>query len=252
MTDPATETSTSPPPPPRQVSSLVSRRIWLEPHVRFWWISAGAMLVIGLTLGGMGFVDWSRQNRLITAGLAIQAKVVTAGGIYLDGKKIPPAEPVVLKYDANGQQYQVNGYLEGRNEHIIVGEKVPIRVDPDNPKIWTYRTAPSPLASLLLGSFIVLSVALLVGAIGMLKRASLVRLWKSGLAQAALVLKSHHSAMAPGARVVECTRRDSIDRRILRVFVPTSIAKTMNRGDVMWVIARDDKSTSAVAAAWFE
>lgn len=245
---------TEPPPPtsvPRAITPLVARRLWIEPGVRFWWLSAAVLLVIAGAGAFEQFFTWKEENRLIKQGVTVSAEVIEAGGLSMRDKKTEPDSPVVLKFTFGNHEYQVHGHLAGRRETIITGRPVDIRIDPGNPNIWTYRAEPTPLLAAMLGSLLVFPLVVIGLCVAWWRWSRLKRLWKFGPAQIAIVIQARQSALAPLSKLVRCTPRGVGDKRLYNVFVPRSV-RSINHGDLLWLISSPDDARSLAAAVWFE
>ena len=199
------------PPPPRPFTPRVRRRAWAEPHVRFWWLAAAALLAAGLYMGVVAYVAWRREVWLVRNGTVVQAKVEQSAGETVAGRPISPESGVLLSFDWNGQRRQTWGVLEGQSpkEVILTKSTVPIRVDPENPDRWTYRKEPPGLMADLLGAALALALAPLALLTSVALRRGVLRTWRDGEAAEAVVVARHGTALAPRARAVRCAPTDS-------------------------------------------
>lgn len=249
---PEANTPVAPPAPPRPVTRLVRRRAWTEPRVRFWWMSALAMFLVGAVVCGREVLLWYHEARLIRGGLPVDAEVKIAGGYSSPGKALPPDSVVTIEYTVKGTKYRQDGYLRGRTRHIEVRKTVPIRVDPDDPEDWTGRTEPAVLSRQLLGGVVAFPAFLVLLVIALMKRAAVLGTWRDGEAVAALVVETSTTAIAPRSRAVRCTPADDADNRVADVYVPPGPATSLQPGDALWLIRPPGGRGRAVAAAWFE
>src|SRR5688572_20913731 len=137
------------PSPPRPLTARVRRRAWAEPHVRFWWLAAAALMAAAVYMGVVAYLAWRRELWLVRNGTLVQAKIEQSAGETVAGRPITPEMPVLLSFDWNGQPRRTWGLLEGRGpkEVILSKSSVPIRVDPENPDRWTYRKEPPGLVA---------------------------------------------------------------------------------------------------------
>ena len=244
--------ASAPPDAPRPVTPRVRRRAWTEPHVRFWWLLTLAMLVIGVYVCGREFLTWSREARLVREGRVVEAEVTRAGGLSSRlGHRLPPNTVVTIQYEVDGKTYQQDGYLSGRKDYIQVHGKVPIRVDPADPSDWTARTEPPVLAQQLTGAAVVLPAVVVLAVVALLRRVMTLRTWRHGQATVALTVESRQTALAPRSRLVRCAPADRGDNRVVGVFVPSSAARDLRPGDLLWLVFPPGGRGRPVAAAWF-
>ena len=240
------------PDPPRPLTPHVRRRLWAEPHVRFWWVLTLVVLGIGLYVGGRQWLVWSREVRLIRSGRVVEAEIMTAAGLSSRWQQLPPDSVVTLRYEVDGKVYDKLGFLKGRTEFIRVRSKVPIRVDPADPDLWTARAAPASLVQELTGAIVVLPVFVALAVVSLLQHARLRRVWREGESARAIVVESRQTALAPRSRLVRCTPADSGDRRVVEVYVPAGAAAALQPGEEMWLLFPPGGRGRPVAAAWFE
>jgi hypothetical protein len=249
----AGESAAAPPPgPPRPLTPRVSRRAWAEPHVRFWWVLTLVLLGIGAYVGGSHWLAWSREVRMIRSGRVVDAEILTAGGLSSRWQQLPPDSIVTLRYEVDGKTYDQTGYLKGRTEFILVHSKVPVRVDPADPNLWTARTVPASLAQELTGALVVLPAFVALAAVSLVVRARTARVWRDGDARRAIVVESRQTALAPRSRLVRCTPADAGDNRVVQVYVPAGAAAGLHAGDELWLLFPPGRRGRPVAAAWFE
>lgn len=239
-----------PPSAPRPVTPHVGRRAWMEPRVRFWWLAAAVVLAISLYFLTSRWLAWRSEVRLLSQGVEVKAIIRQTATEILKGKTQPPNSICTLDYTYEGKNYEVVGVLKGREQYVVTGQEVPIRIDPKNPEDWTGLTAAPPLWTDLVEGLIVLPVALLLAAAGLAAKGRLTRLWRDGKAREAIVIDVKQTAMAPRSRLVRCTPADDTDSRIISVYVPHR-GVNLQEGDALWLITPPGKVSRAIAAAWF-
>lgn len=232
MTEPA-----APSPAPRPVDAQVKRRVWADPMVRFWLLALIAVVLITIGVAINNYRSWSFQRELILHGTPVTATVAEVDGVSRV-LNVPPDTPVTLEFTLDGEEHRVQGVLEGRTEYIRTKQTVPIRVDPDNARRWTYATeVPGLLRELAMAQLLLPIVALLVAAV-LFWRARILALWKDGHAVAVIVATSRHTALAPFSRYVQATLRDGADKRLIGAYVPCALVDP-RRGDILWFIVDD-------------
>ncbi len=238
-------------PPPRPLTPQARRRCWTEPRVRFWWLAGmGLLLAVGY-FGTLQTHEWWRRAWLANHGTRVEATLLDPERVLLPGKLMMADVMVLLQFDWKGQPHSATTVLEGRTQPIIIGSKLPLLVDPDNPDNWTWHTEAPSLARELLAAWLLLPVVPLFLLVGWIIRGSLLRCWKNAEARPALVLETSQSALAPLSRAVRCTLLDNRDRRVFTVFVPSSVAR-FNKGDAIWLLVPSARSSVALAAVNFQ
>jgi hypothetical protein len=245
---PSIELPPAPPAAPRALTQKVRRRSLAEPMVRFWWI-AGLVL---LTLSAYFFVTqmwtWARVLHIVRYGTPVTATITMIGEEETSGRAdISPDNQVTLQYQYGGQSYEVVGYLEGRLETISIKENVPIKVDPDSPDHWTYRTDAPPILHGILASMLVLPFAAIAILVSLMLRRRVLRIWQTGTAAPFVVQTTGQSALAPVSRVVTCKPMEAKTARLVHVFIPRHQADP-KPGDVLWLIHPPGKPTAVLAA----
>jgi len=249
LSDHAVAQQTPPPAAPRPLTARVRMRAWMEPRIRFAWLTGLVLILIAAGLGTFAAVQWQHQRWLISHGTKVNAVVQQAGDQILAGRKQPPSELVILQFDWHGQPHKTQPQvLAGRTEYIAPKDVVAINVNPNDPDDWTSLQSAEPLANRLFGAEVALAVGVLtaVGALGL--RWSVLNAWRSGAGVEAIVVDSHHTALAPLSRAVRCTPATDSDRRIFSVYVPPRLGHPQ-AGQTLWVIVAKN---AALAAAWFD
>lgn len=244
---PATEL----PEPPRPLTGRARRGSWTEPRVRLWWLMAAAVAATGLALLATRYLQWRSDTRLVREGMIVQAFIWASDGFPVPGRNRPPSSQVTLRYNVGGRDYEVVGYLEGRKEFYVTHTHVPIRVDPDEPSRWTARADPDPLWFRLLGGMMLLPAAVIFALVALLKRASMLRLWRNGRLVETVVIDSRHTALAPRSRFVRCAAIDPQDKLVRGVHVPRRAADVVP-GDAVWLVADPRGGSRAVAVSWMQ
>ena len=224
------------------------RASWLDPRVRFLWALAVLLAASAGWLTALQFRERQADNALITSGTKAEATVWSQAGPRRPDQPLR-AGPVVLEFDYQGKPQEVVRELTNPPADLKAGGKVPIRYDPANPQHLTDRTEPQPIIRYL-GAVLLLGPAMVICLAGAwLVRRRLLRLWREGIAQAAVVVDIHHSALAPLRRLVRCTLRDQRGGRLLSVYLPGG--GTLRRDDIIWVITPPGRHDRAIAADMF-
>jgi hypothetical protein len=249
MTAPAQlELPPTPPRPPRDVTGAVRRRSVLEPRVRFWWLAGLVLLVLSLYLIVDGTLNWSEDLSIVRHGTPVTATVSAVGEGEVSGRaNLSPEYPVTLEFQFEGVDYVVKGHLDGRTEPISLKDSIPIKVDPANPKHWTYLTTAPPIGPVFLSAGLVAPFALAALTISWVLRARIMRVWRTGQANPFIVETTLQTALAPRSRAVRCRAVEGRTKRLVQVFVPRHLG-TPKPGDVLWLIHPAGNPTVVLAA----
>jgi len=231
---------------PRSITPFVRGRIWLEPVVRLWWLSALVVLGIAIEIGVTEFLGWRADVDLTQHGVVVEAMV---GGI--PGTTRPPNEDLNLTFTLNGTQYQVVGVLEGRTDYVPQAKPVTIRVDPTDPTRWTYRTEAPPIGQYLLGPALALGMFLIAVCFCWREWQRVAKIYRRGEAVAVTVVGVGPSPLAPRSKRIQYTRYGSSDKRVRWAIVPIYTTPAVAPGDMLWLLCLSAKPDRAIAAIRF-
>jgi hypothetical protein len=237
----------APPAPPRAITQGVLRRSLMEPTVRFWWAAGLALGAVALYFLISRMVTWSQELYVIRHGDAVAATVTSMGEGEIQGHFLSPDYPVTLDFTYRGQPYEVAGLLEGRTDPIAMKDSVQIKVDPNDPYHWTYRTDAPPIMHALLASLLVLPFALAALIVAFVHRRRVLRTWTTGTAAQFIVEAIGHSSLAPGSWHLRCKAADGRTTRLVHIFLPRHFGHP-RPGDVLWLIHPPGQPRAAVPA----
>ena len=220
----------------------VRRRIFFEPHVRFWWLAAAILTIGAVAYAISGLLDWRREVNLVEHGTVVQATINESGGAI---SHRPIAEDAAwdVKFTFNGTGYSLTGFPDVRSESHYNGDVIPIRIDPDDPTHWTNRQDPPSPASALFGIFIFLPVIIICLLLSYIRASGLRRAYVAGPAQWASAIKIGHSSLAPRSYLVSCVPADGQSRRIYHVYVPRNLL--VQTGDLIPLVTKSSGSSLA-------
>jgi hypothetical protein len=257
MPDPAAQSSpahpadlTQPPAPPRQITAQAGRRSWLEPRVRIWWASAFLLLLVAGSYTAERVYSLRGERWLLAHGRKIENAVIDEiDGVTRKGY-VPVADHrprVRIRYvDANGVENKLIGELDYQREGARVGNTITVLVDPRDPRRWTDRLSVSwfdeLMINMLLGPFI-----LILSAIALIQRRSVLRIWQNEPLREALVVDTRHSGFFPFSRVVRMTVDGDRSQRVVWGVVPRDQAN-FHPGDMLYVVSPPRRPHQALIA----
>jgi hypothetical protein len=170
-----------------------------------------------------------RERAVIQRGQVITATVSTIENSFIANRKEANINGlrVTLNYTPPGQpeQREAPGRLQPQDPpQVAVGDRLEVKVDPSNPRVWTARKTPKSWAedlALVLGLIPVL-VALVL--LMFWNRARVMSVWRNGVEATAVVVGTGQSAIAPFSRVVRYALADGTDPRVFSLLCPGKYA----------------------------
>ncbi|MEA2710896.1 MAG: hypothetical protein QOF78_3497 [Phycisphaerales bacterium] len=219
-------TPTDLPRPPRPITSRARRRAWGDIHVRIWWLSALAVvLVIGwFTIGRVR--DGLRDRDIIKNGIPVQTIIKTAGEKYIKGQSAMRegfTTVTLVGTMPDGTTREFTGELPPAPGYLVVGNPLEIRIARDDPNDWTGQVTPMPWTRQLAMSLMFLPVIIVLSIIALFVRRQVLRVWQLGVPAAGVVTEVRHSAYAPRSRVVRYSLVGAPDRRIYAMLSPPRV-----------------------------
>src|SRR5688500_12199482 len=240
---------------PRALTPRARRRSWNELPVRIWVILAVAVTFITAYFTVSTYLGGRYGRWLITNGVPVSAELHRVQGT-LDRRQVfrrSDRLQVELNYDVPGHPRVM--YAEGALtplrdqvpvQQVRVGDRVPVRVDPNRPRVWTDLTEPLPwLAEFTIVLFLLPLLALLA-AVALWRRWQVLGVWRKGTVAPAVVVAQKHTAVAPRSRLLRFTLADGTDRRVWSTLVPARLAPAP--GESMWVIFPPGNPARAIVA----
>jgi hypothetical protein len=244
---------------PRELTPRARRRSWNELPVRIWLILAIAVAFITAYFTVTKYLSGRHERWLITQGLAVNAELNRIQGTRDVNQQFKRTDRlfVELNYEVPGQPklMYVPGWLsqlpDVRPPPLVrVGEFIPIRVDPNDPKVWTDRTEPLPWIAEFTIVVLLLPLLALLVLVALLRRRQVINVWRRGEAAAAVVVDHKQSATAPFSRVIRFTFADGRDRRVWATLHPAKGAPAA--GETMWVVYPPGNPGRAVVASLYQ
>jgi hypothetical protein len=252
MSEPTTIAPSPPTLPkiPRLLGKSARRRSWNELPVRLWVVLSIVICVITIYLTASRVHQALKDRSLIHNGLDIKAKIISANGSPTP-KRWPRNEtiPATIRFVMpDGSQQEQTVLLDAKADAFaMVGTELAIKVDPDDPQRWTEQTVPAAWSGELTTPVMLIGLSLIVVATTLLRRQSVLRVWKNEPLVAATVVEIKHTALAPLSRVVKFTLVDSTNRRVWSILLPVR-AGIPQPGETIWLISSQKNPARAIAA----
>ncbi len=234
------------PEPARPVTPTARRRTWAEPIVRSWLLLTIALLIASSVMAVSSTLQWIRETHVVRNGVTIQAMAWHAGSRHVKGMTLPMGAQLDIEYEYNGTTYKTTGVLYNTGAQYVSQTPFDIRIDPENPTIWTNRTNVPPMVEKMMGVGIMLAVAIVCAAVTLLLRMRLIALWVNGDLVNARIIRQGQSALAPNSTVLSCAVRVGKSERPVIVYVPQSRVPSEQAQTIDLVVSYDRSRALAV------
>src|SRR4051812_7215643 len=191
-----------------------------------------------------------RYRWLIRHGVQVTARVDGANNTHQTIRPFDRRQAIFadLIYAApDGRRIFVQGLLTPRDGILYIGETIPLRIDPDNPEVWTDRLEPPPLLAEMTAVLFLLPLLALAVLMLFLVRRRTLNIWRRGEPAVAVVVDTKQSSVAPRSRVMRFALRDSPDRRVFHTLAPNSMGP-LEPGDEVMILHEPGKPARAVVA----
>jgi hypothetical protein len=228
------------------LTAAVKQRAWIEPSVRLWWLLALGTVAVFLAFTGDRVWERQTESRLIHHGTMLQAVVLGNSAKNIHGQTFSPGDIVSVQFNFNGQETTATGPI---HQSVAVSNQIQIHVDPNDSAIWTDLTQVTPLPALLFVGMMFLPMLPVVLALGWIRWRKIDQLWMKGEAVVAVVRERKQTPIAPLSYAIHCNLRNSKDKRIFTVYVP-STGLALEKGSLLWVLVYG--RSRPVAAMWFQ
>lgn len=240
MPSPQQLSTDSVPQPPRPLTAKVRKRVLNEPTVRFWGILAALVLTSFVVATISGIMQWQSEAKVINSGPVVKA-IGFGDGAKIKGRPLAIGSTVYIEYDYNGKKYKSQGPLIATGTQYTAGEPFDIRLDPDEPTIWTNRSKAATLHEKLIGSGITLFFAVICVGAGLFTRQRYVSLWRMGEIYTAKVMDHRQMALAPKSTAMQCAVRIDKKDYLVIVYLPHS-ASMPAPGQTLQLVCNDTGS----------
>lgn len=239
------------PPVPRPITPRGRKRSWAEAPVRLWVLLSLIVCLVTAYLFYSRISESLKERNLIYNGTKVDAIIDEIEGQTTPGIKVPrsSAPNVKMHYKASdGTDAKIEGNLTRVLEgDVVVGETLPIRIDPKDSRIWTDRTEPRGWLANLSMPLIFLPLAVVSLLILIIKRQGVLKIWKNGVPATASVVSLQHSGLAPSSRLLRYALTESEDRRVFTMLYPVQAGLPEKGDELQLIVAPNDPSRAVVA-----
>src|SRR5947207_15315814 len=128
------------PPAPRALSARARRRSWAEMSVRVWMILSIIVFLAAIYFTAKQITGAMTTRRLILHGAPVIAHIDAANGVKDIGRQYDRRDRNTAHLTFTGPdrvKRTVQGDLSPQNGMFAIGYTIELRVDPNDPMIWT-------------------------------------------------------------------------------------------------------------------
>lgn len=242
------------PMPPRAITPRARRRSWGELPVRPWMVlTLVSCLVVAYFL--VTRVQEAVADRwLVNHGVDV---VATFSKVNSDpvAKRWSrnDAMPATITFDWKDKPVRIDiPRLEPKaGAYAMIGEKLTIKIDPNDPQKWTEETTLKPWTHELAAVGMLLPLAAIALGMMLVKRRGVLQTWVHGSLVPATVVEVRQSGAAPRSRVIRFSLDDEADRRIWALLMPVS-AGIPAPGESIWILATPQNPSRSLAARLYQ
>jgi hypothetical protein len=222
------------------VTDKVRKRTWAEPLTRSWLLATAALLLASVFMAVRAAREWTEESHVVRNGVVVQALAWHAGSNRVPQQTLTSTSRVDMEYQYQGKTYRPTNQLLYKTAVEYVSMKpFDIRIDPENPGIWTNRTDAPPLIEKMMGVVIVLAVVVTCAVVALILRQRSMSLWVNGDQVSARIIRQGQSALAPQSVVLRCAMRDGKIERLVNVYVPQKSAPSEATQTIQLVVSLD-------------
>lgn len=215
-------------------------RSWMEINVRPW-LAVTLLMVIGLVL--VSVLQWRdalRVRRLIEHNVTVKGVVTNINGRARTAPR-DELQQVDMKYPhpTTQQPLLAPGMLSRKpGQSVSLGDVIELRIDPQDPMIWTDLASAPPVArELIVPLVVLLPMVLLCLAIAVLQRARVRKTLRTGTLTQATVVSVKNSPLAPLSKQIGLAT-GAPGARVRHAYWPTRNGPVV-QGDLVEVVASE-------------
>jgi hypothetical protein len=162
----------------------------------------------------------------------------------------PKSAPRLARISYLADARPLDGELDDQRDGAYVGKDLFVRMDPDNPLRWTDRLSVAWFDQLLVDIIIAPLIVVMV-VMALLRRRSVLNIWREAPSAEAVVVTSRRSAFYPLSNVVSLTLAKDFEGRVMHAVVPQRAAD-LRPGDTLYVVAPRERPRAALLALLYE
>jgi hypothetical protein len=203
----------------------VGHQAWLELPVRPWLVMAMVMTIVTIALGIYRYNGTLRERRLIESGTPVTATVksIGLGQENIASRDEPRRVTLVYTDPKRGREISSEGLLPRQERaRVTLGQTLKVKVDPENPAVWTERTTPPPLSAELAVPMLLLPLTAACWVASLLKRQRVAQVIRDGTVRRANVVTVRQSPLAPMSKQIGVVL-DGPDRVVRSLYWPSKL-----------------------------
>jgi hypothetical protein len=139
---------------------------------------------------------------------------------------------------------QIEGHLESAPGLLSTGQQIKLRVNRDEPSLFTDRVDPRPWAAELWPAMLVLPLVVVMSLLWKLRTDAVVRVYKSGETARGTVITAARSPLSPGAKVL--TVANSVLSHPVKVAWPDALGPIREEDPIDLIV--NARGRAAIAA----
>jgi hypothetical protein len=255
---------------PRVAGMAARRQSWRELPVRVWMLITAVVLVVVLVVGARNVSEAFTDRHLVNNGIATEATIDLIYGASkmvdrsvqrdLNISYLVPGEserrivehakltPVYAAGMPGEAERPKGALLTPQMKFMNPGDRIPIRLDPKNPRRWTDRVNPASWLQTLAVPLLLLPIVFVLGLLVAVQRRATLRIFERGVAARANVVEATKSALTPGQHVLKLSIVGG-DGRVFTATWPAAIGAPPGRGTQIDVYIDNASKPGRVVAA---
>lgn len=239
---------------PRSITPRARRRSWAELPVRPWIILALVSSIVVIFFLVTRIREAISDRWLVNNGVDVVATFVSVNSDPVAKRwSRNDAMPAAIAFEWNKKPVRIEiPRLEPKaGAYAVIGEKLKIKIDPNDPQKWTEESTLKPWTHELAAVGMLLPLAAIAFAMMLLKRRGVLQTWRDGSVVPATVVEVRQSGAAPQSRVIRFTFDQEEDRRIWTTLMPVS-AGIPAAGESIWIIATPQNPSRSLVARLYQ
>lgn len=217
--------------------------------MRVWTLVTVGVFVVIFAVGVRAILQSMADRRLLREGVRVEATIEQiAGGTRNQTRAVARLVTLTFLLPGETERRELNLVVlpaSAQGGAISKGDKLPILVNPKDPRVWTDRTEPASWIIVLAVPLLLLPIALLLAFVTVLARRRMTRLYEQGTLRQANVIDAHRSALVPRQKVVKLGVGGG---RVLSAAYPDALGPITNGDTIDAIINNEARPTLAIVA----